>query len=546
MNNDIATEIVGEVEPEDSNLNKSRILSNKVIPLPSPEITEISIQDLVDNMQTGALRVSRRYQRTFAKDKEWSANLITSTVNGHVPSFDNMYVHARNDDCDDLMDGLHRLSTYTWFIIGFIYPIGHKKHGTQHRDFLRLPKDTIWVSKDGTQIDVGGMTWPQIKKNKEFHGEILKHFENRLLHQKYKIVRYRKLTEAQVFTLFRQIADRFPFTDQQWRNAYSSDCAECVKIFTIKEYVYDISTATVKFHPIFELENGKPKYISRTVNLKNENVQQWCLEQAYILEEWDSEEFDSGSSKLNQINTQYDEPGSFKKKFIKLEKYLSFLERVATNGGTVGINRNPMLFATDKPKNIIGGSRLSVFIAVMWDYVLNNVRFEKDGVKWKYQITSDDGLTKTTSECPSLRFYNYLLSIYAERSTVTAENPGIGVLNETKFRNAVRKGTLSKKEWVNPVIEEISPLVDKLNSMTESELSDKGLRRVDSKGSKFTDDQKANAWREHVVVQSNMSIPFPCLDADHVIPFSKGGTTSDDNLELIPAGINRSKGNKTE
>ena len=51
--------------------------------------------------------------------------------------------------------------------------------------------------------------------------------------------------------------------------------------------------------------------------------------------------------------------------------------------------------------------------------------------------------------------------------------------------------------------------------------------------------------QEGVCVGCETHFPFRVMDADHILPRSKGGTDQPDNLQLLCSGCNRSKGGKT-
>ena len=51
--------------------------------------------------------------------------------------------------------------------------------------------------------------------------------------------------------------------------------------------------------------------------------------------------------------------------------------------------------------------------------------------------------------------------------------------------------------------------------------------------------------QEGVCVGCDTHFPFRVMDADHILPQSKGGTDHPDNLQLLCSGCNRSKGGKT-
>ena len=51
--------------------------------------------------------------------------------------------------------------------------------------------------------------------------------------------------------------------------------------------------------------------------------------------------------------------------------------------------------------------------------------------------------------------------------------------------------------------------------------------------------------QEGVCVGCDTHFPFRVMDADHILPRSRGGTDHPDNLQLLCSGCNRSKGNKT-
>ena len=51
--------------------------------------------------------------------------------------------------------------------------------------------------------------------------------------------------------------------------------------------------------------------------------------------------------------------------------------------------------------------------------------------------------------------------------------------------------------------------------------------------------------QEGVCVGCETHFPFRVMDADHILPRSKGGTDHPDNLQLLCSGCNRSKGGKT-
>ena len=51
--------------------------------------------------------------------------------------------------------------------------------------------------------------------------------------------------------------------------------------------------------------------------------------------------------------------------------------------------------------------------------------------------------------------------------------------------------------------------------------------------------------QEGVCVGCDTHFPFRVMDADHILPRSKGGTDHPDNLQLLCSGCNRSKGGKT-
>ena len=51
--------------------------------------------------------------------------------------------------------------------------------------------------------------------------------------------------------------------------------------------------------------------------------------------------------------------------------------------------------------------------------------------------------------------------------------------------------------------------------------------------------------QEGVCVGCDTHFPFRVMDADHILPRSRGGTDHPDNLQLLCSGCNRSKGGKT-